>query len=84
MLCCSVHYETRSALSPTQSSADFCSICFEDVETVLPDRHVIEPSSSEAHRGRIIDRSHSEATTSASSPSIQDGLTLRLPSGAWA
>ncbi|RVX18697.1 hypothetical protein CK203_007090 [Vitis vinifera] len=29
MLCCSVHCETRSALSPTQSSADFCSLCFE-------------------------------------------------------
>ncbi|RVX18515.1 Ribonuclease HI [Vitis vinifera] len=30
--------ETRSALSSTQSSADFCSLCFEDAEAVLTDR----------------------------------------------
>ncbi|RVW92560.1 Retrovirus-related Pol polyprotein from transposon 17.6 [Vitis vinifera] len=51
-----------------------CSICFEDAETVLLDRHAVEPSSSEAHRGRIIDRSHSEATTSTSSPQFRMDL----------
>ena len=83
MLCCSVHCETRSALSPTQSSADFCSLCFEDAEAVLTDRHAVEPGSSEAYRGWVIECSYSEATTSTSFSSVQDGSALCLPSGAW-
>ncbi|RVW12041.1 hypothetical protein CK203_087291 [Vitis vinifera] len=55
---CSVHCETRRALSPTQSSVDFCSLCFEDAEAVLTDRHAVEPGSSEAYRGWVIDYSH--------------------------
>ena len=55
MLCYSVHCETRSAFSPTQSSTDFCSLCFEDTEAILTDRHAVEPGSSEAYRGWVID-----------------------------
>ena len=83
MLCCSVHYETRRALSPTQSSVDFCSLFFEDIEAVLTDRHVVEPDSLEAYRGWVIDYSHPSAAASADSTSVQDGSTLCIPSGAW-
>ncbi|RVW24845.1 Retrovirus-related Pol polyprotein from transposon 297 [Vitis vinifera] len=53
MLRCSVHLETCGALSPTWSPVDFCSVCFEDAETVFTDRHAVEPGSSEAYRDRM-------------------------------
>ena len=83
MLCCSVHCETRSALSPTQSSPDFCSLCFEDAEAILTDWRAVEPGSSEAYKGWVIDYSHPSATASADSTPVQDGSTLCIPSGAW-
>ena len=83
MLCCSIHCETHNALSSTQSSADFCSICFEDTEVVLAIKHAIDLGSSEAYRGRVIDRSHSQAATSADSTLVQDGFALCIPSRAW-
>ena len=82
MLCCSVHYETRYFLSPTQSSADFRSLCFKDAEAVLIDRHAVESGSSEAYRGWVIDYSHPSATASTDFAPVQDGSTLCIPSGA--
>ncbi|RVW84879.1 hypothetical protein CK203_039490 [Vitis vinifera] len=42
MLYYSVHRETYGTLSPTWSSAGLYSLCFEDVEIVLTDRHAVE------------------------------------------
>ena len=53
----------------------------EDAETVFTDRHVVEPGSSEAHRGQFVDCTHSETTSLASPSSVQDGFALCLSSG---
>ncbi|RVX00888.1 Transposon Ty3-I Gag-Pol polyprotein [Vitis vinifera] len=45
------------------------------------DRHAVEPGSSEAYRGWVIDYSHPSAAASADSTSVQDGSTLCIPSG---
>ncbi|RVW69899.1 hypothetical protein CK203_059131 [Vitis vinifera] len=44
------------------------------LKAILLDRHAVEPGSSEAHRGRIIDRSHFEATTLAFPPQFKMDL----------
>ena len=46
-------------LTQAQSSTNICSFCFEDAETVFTIRHVVEPYSLEAYRGRVIDCFHS-------------------------
>ncbi|RVX02939.1 hypothetical protein CK203_023146 [Vitis vinifera] len=76
------YYATQGIEKPS-SSVDFCSIRFEDAETVFTVRHAIEPDSLEAYRGRVLDRFHSQATTLAYSTSVQDGSALCIPSRAW-
>ncbi|RVW77927.1 hypothetical protein CK203_048276 [Vitis vinifera] len=62
--CYATQFTARPAapFSPTQSSTDFCSLCFEDTEAILTDRHAVEPGSSEAYRGWVIDYSHPSST----------------------
>ncbi|RVW94291.1 hypothetical protein CK203_037839 [Vitis vinifera] len=58
-----VQYRPRAphqSYDQTQSSADLCFFCFEDLEAVFIVGYAIEPSASETHRGRIVDGSHSK------------------------
>ncbi|RVW40595.1 hypothetical protein CK203_079191 [Vitis vinifera] len=75
--------QPRIARHVVGSSADFCSLCFEDIEAVLTDRHAVEPGSSKAYTGWVIDYSHPSTTASADSALVQDGSTLCIPSGVW-
>ena len=58
MLCDTVHCETYIFPSQTLSSASLYSLYFEGAKAVFTVRHVVEPGSSEAYRGRVIDYSH--------------------------
>ncbi|RVW86753.1 hypothetical protein CK203_042826 [Vitis vinifera] len=67
---------------PASSSANLCTFCFEDAETVFTDRHAVEPGSSEAYRGWVIDYSHPRPPPQPIPPQFRMDLHCALPSGA--
>ena len=76
--------ETPSFLSQAQSSTNFHSFCFKDVETVFTVGYVVEPGSLEAHRGWIVDKSYFQVIASTHPATVQDGFILRILLGARA
>ena len=78
--CCTRRREASCPIYSTPSSTDHY-LCAEATTSVCSVGYAFESSFSEAHRGWITDSISIQAFTPTHTTSLQDGLTLFLPSG---